>query len=134
MDKFNIYQDVRISDLGYGVHLGYAHMVLLLHNARVAFLSNLGFSEIDCCGYSLMMSNINVDYKAECFLGDKLKFEVEVEIVDRLRICFNTTVTHEDSRVAAIAKDTMIFFDQNKRKPVRVPEQFKELITQNTEY
>jgi acyl-CoA thioester hydrolase len=127
--KFAIFQNVRVADLNYGAHLGYTQMIQLIHNSRVSLLSSLGLNELDCFGYWIIMSNTQTDYKAECFLGDKLKFEVEAQVIDGLRICFNTTVTHEDNRIAAIAKDTMLFFDTNKRKPVRVPAEFKALIS-----
>lgn len=126
--KFTTFQNVRITDLNYGAHLGYTQMIGLIHNARVLLLKSLGLGELDCFGYWIIMSNTQTDYKSECFLGDQLKFEVAVELIDGLRICFNTTVKHEDDRIAAIAKDTMLFFDQNKRKPVRVPKEFKTLI------
>ena len=41
---------VRITDINYGQHLGNDRLFALLHEARIQFLSQWGFSEIDAGG------------------------------------------------------------------------------------
>jgi acyl-CoA thioester hydrolase len=128
-NEFEVLQEVRIGDLNYGAHLGYTQMIQLIHNARVSFLSKLGVGELDCFGHWLIMVNTTVDYKSECFWGDMLKFKIKLESGEGMKVCFMTTVTHQkDDRPAAFSKDTMIFFNAETRKPVRIPQKFRELM------
>ena len=52
---FNIERIVGISDLNYAKHLDSVHMVQILHEARLQFLANLGFTEANVFGLGVVV-------------------------------------------------------------------------------
>jgi len=73
---FNIEIIVRVTDLNYGGHLGNDKLLALVHEARVAFLADFDFTELDCGGVSLIMADAALMFQGEAFAGDTLKIEV----------------------------------------------------------
>src|SRR5215203_6969871 len=61
---------VRITDLNYGGHVGNDTVLSLLHEARMQFLKEFGYTEMEFEGTSLIMSDVGVEFKAELFYGD----------------------------------------------------------------
>ena len=49
---------VRITDINYGNHLGNSSLVEIIHEARMQFLSQHGFTEMNAGGSSLIMSEL----------------------------------------------------------------------------
>ena len=54
---------VRIGDINYGNHVGNDAFVLLIHEARIQWLQQNGFSEIDAGGAGLIMADLEIEYK-----------------------------------------------------------------------
>lgn len=127
--NFTFEQDVRISDINYGGHLGYTQFIQLIHNARVAFLAHHGLNEIDIFGCWIVMLNTNVDYKAECFWGEKLIFHVDVILGEGANINFVTTAFKDNPEKTPVlsANDTMAFFNPTKRRLSKIPVEFRQL-------
>src|SRR6478735_2752254 len=61
---------VRITDLNYGGHVGNDTVLSLIHEARMQFLENYGYTEMDFEGASLIMSDVGIEFKTELFYGD----------------------------------------------------------------
>ena len=74
--SFAVEMTVRTTDLNYGGHLGNDRLLSLVHEARVAFLADHGWTELDCAGTSLILGDTAVVYRAEAFAGEALRFEV----------------------------------------------------------
>ena len=64
---------VRVDDVNYGGHLGNDSVLTLCHEARIRFLDEIGHSETNLYGKSIIMTDAMVLYKAEGNLGDKLE-------------------------------------------------------------
>ena len=69
---------VRITDINYGNHLGNDSLVGIIHEARVQWLKDLQFTELNIDGTGLIMSDLGVEYKNESFYGDMLTVEIYV--------------------------------------------------------
>ncbi|WP_244857299.1 acyl-CoA thioesterase [Halorhodospira halophila] len=116
---------VRITDVNYGGHLGNDALVSLLHEARVAFLGHHGFSEGDCGGAGIVVSELEIAYRAEAFYGDVLSIAVGVGAIGRSRAdLFYRVERSADAREIARARTTIAFFDYAARRPRRTPERF----------
>ncbi|MFO1053306.1 MAG: thioesterase family protein [Planctomycetota bacterium] len=115
--------EVRVTDLNYGAHLGNDAMVSLIHEARFRFLVSQGMSEADCGGAALVLGDLAVVYRAECFAGDRLRFEVGVTDVARVGCDFvYRAVRERDARLVVEAKTGIVFLDPLSRRPCAVPE------------
>lgn len=111
---------VRVDDINYGRHLGHDRLVSLLHQARLDFLHALGGSELDFFGVGLIMRRLQVDYLAEAFLGDVLRFEVAVEAHRKTGFVLSYKVLRSDV-VVALAKTEMVAFDYERRRVCALP-------------
>ena len=67
---------VRITDMNYGGHLGNDTVLSLMHEARMQYLAQFGYSEMAIEGSGLIMVDASVMYKAEVFSGDIVRVEI----------------------------------------------------------
>ena len=115
---------IRITDLNYGGHVGNDAILSLLHEARVQFLKQHGFTELDFAGTSLIMSDVAIEYKAEVFYGSSLKFMVTAADFTRAGFdIFYKVVDAGNEQLIALAKTGMVCFDYNTKKITAVPQQ-----------
>ncbi len=115
--------DVRVTDLNYGRHLGNDAMLGMIHEARVRFLAAHGAREGDVGGTPLVLADAAIVYRAEAFLGDRLRFEVAVVDIGRVGcdLCYRVTRL-SDQRLVAEARTGIVFLDPRTRRPSAVPE------------
>jgi acyl-CoA thioester hydrolase len=118
---------VRITDLNYGGHVGNDTLLGILQEARVHYLQQWGYTELNVAGVGLIMSDAAITYKGESFHGDIL--EVSIQPAEFTRVGFELYYQVETRRgekkvLIAQAKTGMVCFDYTARKPVMVPEAF----------
>ena len=116
----------RITDINYGGHLGNDSLLSILHEARVQFLKNFGFTESNIDGVGIIMSDAVLVYKAEVFHGDVLKIEIGVDDLQAIGadITYRVLVGGKET---ARAKTGIVFFDYANRKIVPTPRAFIDL-------
>lgn len=127
-EKFHFSTDigVRIGDINYGGHLGNDAVLSIIHEARMRFLKSLGFSELDCGGPGLIMSDAAIVFKSESFYGDIISVSVGVDEFNPMGCdIYYQLLNKENDKEIARAKTGIVFFDYEKRKPEKVPEKFK---------
>ena len=119
---FSMEISVRTTDLNYGGHLGNDRLLSLVHEARVAFLADHGWSELECAGTSLILGDTAVVYRAEAFAGDVLRFEVAAGEASRsgFRLFYRVT-RRTDDRLIALIENGMACFDYESRKVAALP-------------
>lgn len=118
---------VRVTDINYGKHLGNDSLVSLLHEARVKWLSSLGYSEFNLEGVGLILNELVVNYLNESFYADDL--EISMAIGEMSRIAFELyyiveTFRNGEKILIAKAKTGMVCYDYENKKTVSVPEKF----------
>lgn len=121
--------EVRITDVNYGGHLGNDSLLSLIHEARVRFLKNYGFSELDIGepGIGIIMRDCAISFRKEAFYGDRLEAKVDVGEFSPLGCeIYYLLERKQDSKEIARAKTGIVFFDYQKRKPVKTPVHFLE--------
>ena len=119
--------EVRITDINYGRHVGNDAMLGLLHEARLRFLANVGFSEEDIGGVGMLMGDAVVQFKAVAFRGDTLAVEMGLADVERRTFDLMYRVTRAgDGATVALAKTGMVAFDYAKNRVADLPAAFVE--------
>jgi len=120
---------VRITDLNYGAHVGNDTILSLIHEARMQWLTKLGYtSELNIEGIGLIMADAGIEFKSELFYGEKIF--ASVAVAGLTKIGFDVYYKLEkgnsvDRSLIALAKTGMLCFDYQKRKLVSVPDLFR---------
>ena len=70
---------VRITDVNYGGHMGNDALLGLLHEARVRFLTQYGFSELNICGAGIIMADSVIVSPSLITEDDDRRFDDEVQ-------------------------------------------------------
>ncbi len=121
---------VRIGDINYGNHVGNDAFVAIIHEARIQWLTQNNFTELDIGGAGLIMSDLEVEFKKEGFYGDSI--EVELSLGELSKIGFDiyyqlSTYREEEKIVLVKAKTGMVCYDYTNKKVAAVPELFKKI-------
>ena len=121
--SFSTVIPVRITDLNYGGHVGNDNILSLIHEARVQFLKQYGYTEMKFEGTGLIMSDVGIEFKSELFYGDEITAYVTAKDFSRVGFdLYYKLVKRTDETVIVIAKTGMICYDYDKKKVARVPE------------
>ncbi|GAA4312165.1 thioesterase family protein [Nibribacter koreensis] len=124
--SFQTQLPIRITDLNYGGHLGNDALLSLLHEARVQFLKQHGYSELDLAGAGLIMSDVAIVYKGEGFYGDTLTVQVAATDFNKYGFDLVYLLTNQNGKEVAHAKTGMLCFDYTIRKLKSVPQEARE--------
>ncbi len=124
---------VRIGDINYGGHLGNDKFLLYAQEARVQLLQQLGFTELDCGGHSLIMADAEIAFKAEVFWGEVLEIKLFAAGATgsgfSLYCLFEKTDTAGEKKVAAQVRTGMVAFDYAARKVVPLSEKLRAALS-----
>lgn len=130
-DRFVFSTDIttRIYDINYGGHLGHDSVLTLAHEARVRFLAKHGYSEKNIDGVGLIMGDAAIVYSSEAFYGDVIRISIGIgdhgaPFFELLYLLVNEKSGNEVARV----KTSLVFFDYEKRKTARMPEEFRKKV------
>lgn len=124
---------VRITDINYGGHVGNDSILSIIHQARIDFLRSMGYEERGADDKGLIMSDAALVYKGEGFSGDI--FDIAIGTADIAPFGFDiyyriTTIRDGKTILIAEAKSGMIYFDYSTRKVARLPEEWKEKLSE----
>ncbi len=119
---------VRITDINYGNHAGNDALVGIIHEARVQWLSQLGYTELNIEGTGLIMSDLAVEYKNESFYGDQLKVTMYIGELTAVSFELFYAIVNQGNKLIAKAKTGMVCFNYVNKKVVIVPEKLRVLL------
>lgn len=119
---------VRISDINYGNHLGNDSLVSILHDARVQWLRSLKLTEMDVGGVGLIMSDLEVQFKAEVFYGDVLSVTILTDSPSTVGFELYYAAHNAQKLLVAKAKTGMVCFDYSKKKVSPIPVSFMQIL------
>lgn len=120
---------VRITDINYGGHVGNDTVLSIIHEARIRFLKNLGYSEMDFDGKGMIMADAAIEFKSELFYGDAVLASVTTGEISKIgfELYYKLEKETEGKRkLIATAKTGMICYDYEKKKIIPIPEKAKE--------
>jgi len=121
--SFQMKIPVRITDLNYGGHVGNDRIPAYMQEVRVGYLTTLGYTELDICGVSLIMSDCQITFRGESFYGDTLNAEVSSAEFHKYGFNLFYKFTNQKGQLIAEASSNMLCFDYRERKLVLLPEQ-----------
>lgn len=123
---------VRISDINYGKHVGNDAFVSILHEARVQWLQQHGYTELNIEGVSLILADLAVEYKSEGFYGDVIEIKISAGEISKVsfELYYQLSVKRNNiSTILVIAKTGMVCYNYELKKVTPLPEQLKVLLT-----
>lgn len=125
---FTIPYAVRVADVNYGGHVANSAVLNFFQDARIAYLQNLGFTEMDIGdGCGIILPEAQVRYLAEMFLSDQLQIGVRIVRLGRSSFVMEYRI-ERDARVVAEGSTTLVAFDYDSRKPKRLPQVFRQAV------
>jgi len=120
---------VGISEVNYARHMDSVAMIQLIHEARLRFLADLGFTESNIYGLGMVVTDLAIDFRSESFANDCLIVEVGVGKFNKygFDIVFQVN-NHALETVVCIAKMGIVFFDFDRHKLAELPRAFQSLL------
>lgn len=109
---------VRVSDLNYGNHMGNQQFLAYAQEARVRFLAENGFTELDFGGVSLIQADAAITYSCEGRLGDQVQIDIATEVTGRssFNVFYQFTNLTQGKHMANI-RTAIISYDYGKNRP-----------------
>ena len=123
--SFSTIIPVRITDINYGNHLGNDSFLSLIHEARMQFFGQYGYTELQFAGVGLIMADVAIEFKHEVLYGDAVTIYVTANGFDKLGfdIFYKIIVVKNGQEIlAGKAKTGMICFDYSLKKKVAIPQ------------
>lgn len=122
---------VRIADINYGNHVGNDAFVSIIHEARMQWLNQYGYTELKIEGIGLIMSNLAIEFKNESFYGDII--EVKIGVAETARVSFELyyqlfALRKNENILLANAKTGMVCYDYTAKKVASIPEKLKVIL------
>ena len=117
--------NIRITDLNYGGHTGNDTILSLVHEARMQFLNSAGYTEMNCGGIGLIMTDAAIEFKKELFYGDEVKISVATINVSKISFDFFYKIEkqHEEKTVTvAKVKTGMVGYNYTAKKVTAFPQ------------
>lgn len=123
---------VRITDINYGNHVGNDSFVSILHEARLQWLKQHGYTELNIGNAGLIMSDLEMEYKKEAFYGDIIEVQISVGLITTFgfELYYQLFTTRKAKQLLlAKAKTGMVCYDYTNKKLVAMPNLFLQLLT-----
>ena len=122
---------VRIGDINYGNHVGNDSFVSFIHEARIQWLQQNGFSEMDINGTGLIMADLAIEFKKEAHYGEDILIAISAGEISRVSFELYYQLSTERNQVAVLlakAKTGMVCYDYQHKKTVSVPDCLKGIL------
>lgn len=110
---------VRITDINYGNHVGNDAFAGILHEARMQWLHQAGYTELDIAGKGLIMSDLAIVFHREGYYGDQLTITLHPGELSRVAFELYYTVyasREGETLLLATARTGMVHYDYTARK------------------
>ena len=134
MRPFNFYYPIQIryGDLDPQWHLNNAHTVILIEQARTAYLVKLGlWNGKDFNQLGLIVADVHVSYKAPVTLLQQVEIGVRVARIGTKSLVMEYTLEDAGTRQVLATGDTiMVAFDYPTNQSITVPADWREKIHQ----
>lgn len=110
---------IRITDINYGGHLGNDSVLSLVHEARMQFLNSMGYTEMNCGGIGLIMTDAAIEFKREVFYGELIT--ISVAAINFTKKSFELFYKMEKQQaektvLVAVVKTSMLGYDYSAKK------------------
>jgi YbgC/YbaW family acyl-CoA thioester hydrolase len=127
--RFSCKIPVRITYINYGGHVGNDTVLSIIHEARMQFLKNIGYTEMKFEDAGMIMADVAIEFKKELFYGDVVIASVAAGEISKIGFELIYKLEKETETVkslVATARTGMICYDYDKKKIVAIPVVAKE--------
>jgi acyl-CoA thioester hydrolase len=115
-------ETVRFRDLDSLGHVNNAVFLTYLEEARIAYLDPLGAEASD-----MILARVEIDFRAPLRIGDELEIGVRPARIGTKSFDLEYEV-HSGGTLAAEAKTVLVSYDYATRRPVELPESWREAL------
>ena len=125
---------VRITDINYGNHLGNDAFVAIIHEARMQWLQQHGYTELNIENTGLIQADLMVEFKSEGLYGDVIEVVLGTGEISKVsfELYYTLSTQRNNTRVIlALAKTGMVCYDYDAKKVVVVPQQLREILSKS---
>jgi acyl-CoA thioester hydrolase len=134
MTVYNFYYPIQIryGDLDPQWHLNNAHTVIMIEQARTAYLVKLGLWDgIDFNKLGLIVADVHVSYKAPVNLLQQVQIGVRVSRIGTKSLVMEYTMEDVGTKQELASGETiMVAFDYPTNQSIPVPDDWREKIHQ----
>ncbi len=102
-------------------HLNHVHAVEYLERARSDWYWACGLWDAGRERYGVVVVNVNVNYRRECFRGERLRVLTRALAMGRKSFTLTQKVVKPDASVAIDSEATSVVMDLESRTIIRVP-------------
>jgi acyl-CoA thioester hydrolase len=127
----NVHIRVRIGDINYGNHVGNDAFVSFIHEARLQWLQQNNFTELDIDGTGMIMSDLAFEFKNESFYGEEISITISAGEISKVSFDLYyqlTTQRNNETILLAKAKTGMVCYDYQNKKIAAIPECLKKML------
>ncbi len=124
---------VRLGDLSLAAHLGFDHLVNMIHDAVANFMDYAGLDMTDVDQkIRIIVVDFSIQYLSEAFRKDRLRIDMAVGEIRTKGFALYFKIFNETREMkVAIAKIGLVFFDYSSHSPVEIPGEILERIKVN---
>jgi acyl-CoA thioester hydrolase len=115
-------ETVRFRDLDSLGHVNNAVFLTYLEEARIAYLDPLGAEASD-----MILARVEIDFRAPLRIGEELEIGVRPARIGTKSFDLEYEV-HSGGTLAAEAKTVLVSYDYATRRPVELPESWREAL------
>lgn len=126
--RFSTTLEVRWRDLDALGHVNNAVYFTYLEQARFHYLRELGIAPSDPAGIGLILAEASCQFKSPLGLGERVTIYTRVSELRNSSFIFEHRVEGEDGRLAATARSAQVCYDYQNRRPVPIPDEWREAI------
>ena len=122
---------IRITDINYGNHVGNDAFVSIIHEARMQWLQQYGYTELKIEGIGLIMSDLAIEFKKESFYGDVVEVKLAAGEISRVgfELYYQLFAKRDKADVLlANAKTGMVCYDYDAKKVATIPDKLKAIL------
>jgi len=115
---------VRIGDINYGNHVGNDAFVSIIHEARLQWLQQNSFTEMNAAGAGLIMSDLAIEFKNESYYGEEIAIKIYCGEISKVSFDLYyqlTTERNQQTVLLAKAKTGMVCFNYQLKKVSQIP-------------
>ncbi|MBW3593175.1 MAG: acyl-CoA thioesterase [Actinobacteria bacterium] len=127
--KFSAFARVGFSDTDAQGIVYYGRYLPYFDQARVEYQRHLGLLHADLGGAEFVMRALTVVYEAPAAFDDLLEVFVRTRRLGRTSITLEyCALRAEDAALMCTSEQTLVLVDLDERRPVPVPESFREIV------
>ncbi len=122
---------IRIADINYGNHVGNDAFVSVIHEARMQWLLQYGYNELNIEGIGLIMSDLALEFKNESFYGDVVEVKLGTGEISKVGFeLYYQLFTKRNAEIILLAnaKTGMVCYDYDAKKVAAIPDKLKTIL------